>query len=722
AKDKQGQAVGVILSGVGSDGSSGMRAIRSAGGATFAQEPASAQYDSMPRSAIAARCVDHVLGPKAIAAKLMTLSRHLQLGGAEGEGVDKLLALAQTDLTKIFVLLQYHTGVDFSYYKKATIERRIRRRLVVTQKPTLKRYLGYLRSAPKEVEALFQDILINVTGFFRDPALFKTLQKELFPALFKGRVPGQPVRVWVPACSTGEEAYSLAIALFEASGGRGRACSIQVFGTDVNSAVIEKARRGWYPQSIKADVPARILGRYFVREKSGYRIARFIRDVCVFAVHDLTRDPPFSKLDVVSCRNVFIYVDPALQKKITPLFHYGLNPGGILVLGSAETVCQCDGLFAPFKAKLKIFVKKEVPGSRIAPLQADRNRPATRKTASPKSRLGAVGAIIDKKLIQLGEGSVGEGAEDNQARNEQLRSALEEIQSANEELQSSNEELETSKEELQATNEELITLNDELTNRNTELAGLNSDILNLFNSTRMPVIMVGRDFCIRRFTPAAQKVWNIIPSDVGRRLSDLSPNVRVNGLAAMLKDAVDHLKITEAEVRDRHRRWYSLTVSPYKTVDHKIDGAVIALADIHSVKTAQERDRAAAEYFRNLVEAVPESLLVLDRGLRVITANRGFYRFFKTSPGYTEGCLIHMLGNGQWNIPALRKLLKEVLTRNKSVEGVEITHDFESIGTRVMLVSARAVTENLAGERMILVGIRDITAHRQVAEALKASE
>ncbi|MBF0571795.1 MAG: PAS domain S-box protein [Candidatus Omnitrophica bacterium] len=702
AKDRGSQAIGVILSGAASDGINGQKAIKSMGGITFSQDPATAKQDSMPKGAIASGFVDYVLNPKAIAGQLVSLSQHLPLIKTKTKGLEKLLLSAQDDLTKILVLLKYFNGVDFTHYKKATIERRIKRRLLLTQKSTLKEYLKYLRRNPKEVELLFQDMLINVTNFFRDPKLFKALEKKVFPNIFKQKPPDQAVRIWVPACSTGEEAYSLAICLLEILKSKKRSWPIQVFATDVNEAVIRKARRGLYPESIKEDVPPQILHRYFVKEPGGWRVVKSVRDICVFAAQDLTRDPPFSKLDLISCRNMLIYMDRKLQKKIISLFHYGLNPSGSLVLGSAESIFGFTDLFSAVDKRLKIYRKKE-SWARPAVYFEPGQYPVGQITTGNERT-----AAYKKQPIAFEM-----QAEDVQAKDEELRSALEEIQSANEELQSSNEELETSKEELQASNEEMVTLNDELSVRNAELGKLNSDIRNLFNSTHIPVIMVGRDFCIYRFTPMAQKVWNLIPSDVGRKLKDINPNIHVPHLEVMLVDAIDHLKMTEKEVQDNEGHWYCVTVRPYKTVDNKIDGAVIVLSDIHTIKLAGRQIEALGEYFENIVKAVPDPLIVLDKNLCVRTANQSFYDQFKVSPKQTEGHLLYDLGNHQWDLPALRKLLKEVYANNVPVNDFEMSHKFPRIGQKVMLLNARIVVENIAGERLILLSIKDITERKE---------
>ncbi|MBF0330530.1 MAG: PAS domain-containing protein [Candidatus Omnitrophica bacterium] len=684
AKEMGDLAIGIILSGVGSDGVAGLGQIKSQGGVTFSQDPAFAAHDGMPKSAIAASCVDHVMRPRAIALKLVHLSRRAASFGVKTAGIEMALSEAKGDLEKIFILLKYYAGVDFTHYKKTTVERRIKRRMVLAQKTGLKDYLKYLRSKPKEIELLFQDLLINVTSFFRDPKLFKILDKKVFPVILKQGLRGQPVRVWVPACSTGEEAYSVAIGLLESSGKKDMDRTIQIFASDVNATVIEKARKGWYPESIKADVPADILRRYFVKEQEGYRIAKSVRDMCVFAQQDLTRDPPFSKLDLISCRNMLIYMDQELQKKVMPVFYYALKPEGFLVLGSAESVSNFSGFFSPVDKAFRVYSRKE-----------SSSRSPMRFELSPyASGPGTQGKMLSGPLKKRGR-VLGAQDESAQARDEELRSALEELQSTNEELQSSNEELETSKEELQATNEELATVNDELVGRNTELSKITGDMVNLFNSTRMPVIMVGRDLCISRFTPMAQKVWNIIPSDIGRKLADINPNVKVPHLEAMLLGAVEHLEMTEQEVQDKEGRWYSMTVGPYKTLENKIDGAVIALADIHSIKVAQEK----VTWLSSFPELNPNPIYEIEADGAIRYANQAALKLRGDAAGsFLEGTL-----------KELRALLAHH-GKNEMVRQVQA-------GDRWFLQSIYKVPDSEA----VRVYHIDITSRREIEKDLKES-
>jgi two-component system CheB/CheR fusion protein len=359
AEDQRSNAIGVILSGTASDGTLGLAAIKAEGGITFAQDEKSAKFDGMPQSAIAAGCVDFVLSPDAIGRELASIRAHPYLAPSSSSRTAELVPDGDPQLKDILHLLRAANGVDFSDYKPATVKRRILRRMALHKAGELKDYVQFLRLHPAEVEALYGDMLIKVTSFFREPDAFEALKTEVFPTILKHRSPEEPVRVWVPGCSTGEETYSQAIALFEFLGNRRADIPVQLFGTDLSQGSIEKARAGIYPESIAGDVSPERLRRFFVKVEGGYRINKTIRDVCVFARQNLLQDPPFSRIDVISCRNVLIYLGPVLQKRIMPVFHYALKPRGFLMLGGAEGVMgAASDLFELMDRKHKIYCRK----------------------------------------------------------------------------------------------------------------------------------------------------------------------------------------------------------------------------------------------------------------------------------------------------------------------------------------------------------------------------
>ena len=846
AEDQGHKAIGVVLSGTATDGTLGLEEIKAAGGITFAQNE-TAQHDSMPRSAIAAGCVDFVLPPDEIAREIARIARHPYVAPV----VHTEDPAGDANVKKIVELLREASEVDFSHYKANTLYRRITRRMALQKMEGLKDYARFLQTNPDEVEALHRDILVNVTSFFRNAEVFELLKAKIFPQLFKDRSRHDPVRAWVLGCSSGEEAYSIAMTFVEFTESTGSHVPVQVFATDLNGTAIEKARAGVYSKSITNDVSPERLRRFFVEVDGNYRIAKPIRDMCVFAKHNVLSDPPFSRLDLISCRNLLIYLEPSLQQKIVPLLHYALKPTGFLALGSSETIGSYRDLFEIADAQCKVYGKKPGPsrlttepgpggqpiaagfgsGSRVrrhdvvvdalqkeadrilltkyvrpgvlinadmeilqfrgdtgvylapAPGKASLNlfkmaregllvalRGAVAKASNEENAVRAEGLRVKSnggyrevhvEVVPVKVGSSGECGflvlfesaesvdrarpktdepaterkigstetqetsaeqqiarltqelaasreylqsviEQQEAANEELQSANEEVQSANEELQSINEELETSKEEIQSTNEELATVNEEAQNRNLELDQINNDLVNLLSSVQTTIVMLGHDLRIRRFTPMAEKMLNLIPTDVGRPISDIKLNLAIPDLEALLVEAIDTVNIKEREVQDRKGRWYSLRIRPYKTLENKIDGAVMMFIDVDTLRRAQE-------FAETIVETVREPLLLLDADLRVWRANRSFYQTFKVTAAETEKCLIYDLGNGQWNIPKLRRLLEEILPHNSTFEDFPVEFDFGRVGRKSMLLNARRLVQHSDGSRWILLAIEDVT-------------
>ena len=719
AEDRGSRAIGVVLSGSGSDGTAGVRAIKAAGGLTFAQTEESAKFDSMPRSAIRSGFVDAILTPPDIAREIRRIADHvyIRLPASDGESNESRRAAGEEadDLSRIFLSLRKQMGVDFTTYKQTTLKRRIARRMALHRMGKLAQYARFLQDNKKETEALFNDLLINVTRFFRDPSVFRALQKRFLPALLKNKNRQGELRVWVPGCATGEEVYSLAICILEMADKRRSDMRIQIFGTDLSESTIDHARAGIYSSAIEKDVSPAHLKRFFIKRDSTYQINRRVRDICTFARQNITADPPFSRMDLISCRNVLIYLGPELHKRCIPQFHYALKPGGYLILGPAESVGTFEDLFEMVDKPSRIYVKKAVNTRRPLDLNAYQDalgeaKSELRDGASVTGRLlqaadrimlstyAPAAVIVDEEmhvqqfrgrtdlylehtpgpatlhLLQLVrpslvpdlritihraltsgkpsrkeralvnvEGHVREvnieavpfklsGAqkswlliifdettkgtkpgklgrelgktaaqrelaelreqlaasqeslqaiiEEGESANEELKSANEEIESSNEELQSTNEELETAKEELQSTNEELTTLNEELSNRNLEMMQVNSDLNNLLSSIQLPIVMVDNALTVRRATPAARQAFNIMQSDIGRRLSDLRPNIDIPDLEALLREVMETLSTRERRVTDAQGVKYLLRVRPYRTGDNRIDGVIITLVDL----------------------------------------------------------------------------------------------------------------------------------------------
>ena len=843
ARDQRSRSVGVILSGAASDGTLGLEAIKAAGGITFAQDE-SAKFDGMPRSAVAAGVVDFVLSPDGIARELAGITEHSYFGV---RGIDPLVEDGPAQ-DKILSLLQARTGVNFTHYKKPTVRRRLSRRMALNHIEHQDRYLKLLEERPAEVDALFDDLLITVTDFFRDPDTFTALVEDAFPAMLKDRGPEDAIRVWVPGCSTGKEVYSLAILLTEYLEQAQKTFPIQIFGTDVSERSIHSARMGRYPESISASVSSTRLKRFFLKVDGGYQITRTIRDLCIFSRQDVTKDPPLSKMDLISCRNLLIYLGPILQRRVLSIFIYALQPTGCLLLGNSESLGGLSDYFVTLDAKHKIYRRNlelarphfelpsrlsasEAPGS-TAPQKIDDatilDRQADRmllEEYAPTGFLvndrhevvkfrGDVGPYLSpppgdpeldvfklvredlalilratveearrtKKLVRsdkiqvhrndgfreinlvvrpLADPTGGRhflilleepfqqvhvarapAAEDPapsqdyatvalelsatraymQRLVEEQRSANEEAQSSNEELQSTNEELQTAKEELQSANEELTTTNEEMQGRNSELSQLNNDLVNILSSMKMPIMMLTNDLRIRRYTPIAEKVLSMIPTDIGRPISDLKPRINVPDLEELLGEVIQSGQPFERDVQHQNGRWYSLRIQPYRTAEDRVDGAVLQLMDIDQLKQAMEEVTHGRTYAEAIIETIREPLLVLDQGLRIQTANRAFFETFQTSAGKTIGSSIFEVEGGQWNLPKVSRLLDSLAqedgdaVQNGVVQDVELEHEFKRIGWRTFQLNARYL--RLSREtNLILLAIEDISDRKKAAEA-----
>jgi two-component system, chemotaxis family, CheB/CheR fusion protein len=860
AEDRGHLAVGVVLSGTATDGTLGLTAIKAVGGITFAQD-ASAQHDGMPLSAISSGCVDFVLPPREIATELVRLARHPYVTvGAEAGGEPE-------DVDRILESVRHHSGVDFTQYKANTLHRRIRRRMALHKLATFPEYASHLMRHAEEAEALYQDILISVTNFFRNPESFEALKSHVFPRLFKNRSRQDPIRVWVLGCSSGEEAYSLAIALAEYIQETRSAAPVALYATDLNNTSIERCRAGLYPRSIADDLSPERLKRFFVEIDGGYRVAKSIRDMCIFARQNVLTDPPFSRMDLVSCRNVMIYMEAGLQRKLLLILHYALKPTGFLFLGPSETIGSSRELFEPADAKHRIFAKKpaafraepafpvapytpllqerrpehreEAPKDAQADLQREADRilltryvpvgvlvnsdlevvhfrgdtglylsPAPGKASLNILKMAREGLLVSLRsllqkakkadapvrdpdvrvksnggfrqvslnVIPIGGGSGQERwywvlfedpqrerrdrrerpgpksaagrdrkaqgrlhqerddqvtrltqelaatreylqsvVEQQEAANEELQSANEEVQSGNEELQSINEELETSKEEIQSSNEELRTVNEELRtvneelhNRNEELSRLNEDLDNLLSNVEIAIVMVWQDLRIRRFTPLAERHFNLIASDIGRPIGDIKLNVEVADLPQLLREAVDSSSTKELEVKDQQGRWYLLRIRPYRTLENKIDGAVIALFDVQAVKLNQE----TLERQSKLLEQTHEAIFARDMEGEILYWNHGAELLYGYSVTEAVGQnKFELLGTEEVH----RKRLTEGLESIGHWEG-ELTHRTKA--GRPIVIDSTQVVVRQGMRKLVLETNHDVTDRKRLAEAL----
>ncbi len=795
ADDQWNRAVGIILSGMGSDGETGVRMIKEKLGVVMVQDPQVAEYNSMPLASISTNLVDYVVSPEEMPLKLIQYLNHPVMSDEPSEQVRNEIRNS-TSIQKILMLLRTNTGHDFSLYKKSTVVRRIDRRIAFHQLPDYVQYVNHLRENPGEIDVLFNELLIGVTKFFRDKPAFESLQNKL-NNIIETRSSEGPIRVWIAGCSTGEEAYSVAILLIEClqDPPQKKLPRIQIFATDLDPEAIEHARRGVYYSNIGADVSEERLNRFFLKSDGGYMVKKELREMIVFAQHNLIKDAPFTRVDLICCRNVMIYFTSDLQKKIMPLFHYSLNPKGLLFMGPAETIGGFTELFVSIDPKWKIFERREdyaqatklldfpfhvgkqppnvalsgEPGPMRAKFPAAEifNKTLLEDFSPPAVLINEKGDVLytngdtdpflqmprgeavmnidklarenlryvlgniihqarlqDQKVsvhnVKFAEGkstrlvslharkvnmsehpgllliafedkgiqkkapknsSPGETVPLHIARDlekelvytkqqlhstiEQMETSLEELKSTNEELQSTNEELQstneeslTTKEEMQSLNEELMTINTQYQTKAEELNRLGNDMKNLLDATEIGTIFLDNDLQILRYTPKIKNIFNVIPTDVGRPLSDIVSNFDYAPLENMIAEVLERLISRELEVKTKEASWYSVRIMPYRTQDNFISGVVLTFANITAYKQLSYKTEALHQYSAGLLGMLNQPALQLDEELQVITANKHFLGTFDFSEGEVQGAAFPVFALRYWKIEGLAELLK----------------------------------------------------------------
>ncbi|MEZ0604137.1 CheR family methyltransferase [Paraburkholderia sp. IW21] len=780
------RAIAIVLSGTGADGATGIGRIKEQGGVTIAQDPADAEYPEMPQNAMATGMIDLTLPAADMPRKLRELAdnaRAIRLPPADDE--PETLAVRRSDpvssaeraLLGVLATLRARTGHDFRHYKRATILRRIERRLQVNGIPDLQTYQDYVLTHPDETPALLKDMLIGVTNFFRDRETFEVVEQEIVPKLFQKKSEDDPVRAWIAGCASGEEAYSLAMLLADHPE-RHEGIPVQLFATDIDERAIAFARAGLYPESITADVSAPRLRQFFTPERAHFRVSKAIREKVLFAVHNVLRDPPFSRVDLVSCRNLLIYLDRSVQSQVLQMFHFALQPGGYLLLGSSESAEAAGDLFTPVDKKNRIYRANVVTGAVRPPLSmpvvqhggvvaaisagppsplpqtlpfsalhhrilelyappsvvVDRDanilhmsehvgrflrfvrgepsynlitlvnpalrlqlraslfqamradtevatapieftseahvriivRPYRRTEDAPEFALvlfeeSAAGAAVahiqpaspagqDSLLGHLEDElhrtkqELRSTVEQSEASTEELKASNEELQAINEELRAATEELETSKEELQSLNEELFTVNAELQAKIEETGKAKDDLQNVIASTGIATVFVDREMRIKRYTPAATELFNVIPSDVGRPLHDLTHRLEYPQMAEDTVTVFDSLQLIEREIRGIDGRYFLTRLSPYRTTDDHIDGAVLTIVDVSALRRAEQQVRISEARLHLAAQSTNDfAIIVQDRDGRVVTWNKGAERIFGYSESEMTGELLDRL-------------------------------------------------------------------------------
>lgn len=825
AQDQWGNAVSIIFSGMGADGETGVRMIKEKLGMAIVQDPATAEYPSMPNAAIKSNMVDYILAPEDMPVKLIQYLNHPVLleSGAIEEAY--LSNTNQTHLQKILMLLRSHTGHDFTLYKKNTIVRRIERRIAINQLHDYAEYITYLRETPNEIVLLFNELLIGVTKFFRDQQAFDILKEKLYAQLIT-KEESDPIRIWVAGCSTGEEAYSIAILLIEflEEVKLERRPRLQIFATDLDPIAIDHARSGNYFSNITSEVSPERLERFFIKVNDGYIVKKEVREMIVFAQHNLIKDAPFTRLDLLCCRNVMIYLTTELQKKIIPVFHYSLNPNGLLFLGPAESVGTFQDSFTNLDTKWKVFQRKEgaslgnmldfpfhvasqhsknikmhlptknlknplvetfhkillesftptslllnergdilyINGKTAKFMQINSGEAvfnihrlareelkyalgnALHQVWEQKSKIEVsdikikdgnqvylVGFKIDymveiplqdlllvtfydlglikkrktSKGISIGTSRDGEveelekeliytkqqlhsTIEQMETSMEELKSANEELQSTNEELQSTNEEALTTKEEMQSLNEELMTINLQYQNKAEELTQLNNDMKNLLDNTEIGTIFLDNQLNIVRFTPQVTKLFNIIPSDVGRSITHIVSNFDYPSLEDSIKEVIEKLAGKELEVTTKKDEWYNLRIMPYRTMDNFISGAVVTFTKITPVKAMESRLLSLLEYAKGIINLVPDAAVILDKDRKVLVANDLFLQQFNLKgEEIIEQSFMEIVHN-KWKTNKLDGLLLQT-----GPADLFIQHNFQGAGLKDVFVKTQPVNK-----------------------------
>jgi two-component system CheB/CheR fusion protein len=854
ADDQQERSICIILSGTGSHGTLGLKAVKAAGGMAMVQDPATAEYARMPQSAVATGLADYVLPVEQMPDALLKYVQHGYLNG--GTRIETGPEAAD-NLTQVLALLRTRTKFDFRWNRKKMLTRRIERRMGLNHFDSIQEYLAFLREHPEELKQLVKDLFISVTSFFRDPEAFGQLVSQVIAPLVERKENDAVIRVWVPGCSTGEEPYSIAMLLQEQLAAAHKSCRVQIFATDVDEDALEVARHGRYPDSITTDVSPERLAHFFAKlDEPTYQINKPLREMVVIAAQNLINDAPFSKLDLISCRNLLIYLEPDVQKKLLTLFHFALIEGGFLFLGSSESIGRQTDLFEPLSKKWRIFrrigptrpervdfpIVAAVEGAAVerrrgetggkkpinfaevtqrllleqfAPaailinrkyeifyffgpcshylqfptgepthdlmlmardglstklrgaihhairenqdvvltgVRVKRNsgyhavRVTVRPVQAPKTAEGLLLVTFEAEAssaqppspsISQAQEEAGDEAtvrqleselkatredlqstvEEMESSNEELKASNEEVMSMNEELQSANEELETSKEELQSLNEELSTVNNQLHDKVEQLEGTNNDMANLLNCADVATVFLDRSFRIKLFTPAVTKLFNLIASDPGRSLSDITPRFNDPDLLADAQEVLQQLAPREKEVSTEEGGWWIRRIMPYRTQDNRIEGVVITFVDITERKTAAE---AVVRRLAAIVESSVDAIISKNLVGIIQTWNEGAERLYGYTAEEAVGRSVQML------VPEDRteewRSLMARLRGGESIEGLEterIRKDTQRVPVRLTISPIRDSNGKVVSASTIA---RDISDSKRAEQNLRDRE
>jgi len=852
AESHGSRSVAVVLSGTGPNGSAGVKRIKAYGGLVIAQDPSESEYPDMPENSIATGLVDVILPVAAMPAKIASYFEHLRRDTTE---LDQSTAAPDKEdaIREVLALLRVRTGHDFSNYKPATVRRRIERRMTLREVSSIAGYARLIRQEPPEAIALMQELLISVTSFFRDAAAWRGLEERIIPRIFMNKDPADQVRVWVPGCATGEEAYSIAMLLAEQAAGFNQAPAIQLFATDLDLRAITIAREGRYSAADVAEVSEERLQRFFTRDLSAYRIRRDLREQVLFAQHNVVKDPPFSHLDLISCRNLLIYLNRTVQERVIETFHFALRPGGYLFVGTSEAPEGADELFTradhgahvyesrTATSRLAVPLSHDVltvsrpeptgqtrPGDRLAPadlhqrlleqyappsliVSADHHvvhmservgrymqirggelsrdlltlvrpelrpdlRTALHQAARDRTNVDVRGIVVplqeglgrvdiavrpvlragdpvqgfflvifdetggagadgqpqrlltspaepalehlEEELLRL-KGQLRTTVEQYETQVEEAKASNEELQAMNEELRSAAEELETGKEELQSVNEELTTVNEELKIKIEELAVTHNDFQNFVNATDVGAIFLDRTMRVKFSTPLARVVFNLLESDSGRLLSDITSRLSYGRVHQDVQAVLERLTPIEREVETDDHHWHLMRLRPYRTGDNRIDGVVITFQDITERYNAEIRLRQSEERLRMLLDsALDYAIFTITENGIIDSWNSGAERMFGYQADEVLGAHFELLFTPEDRAADVPR--NELAEARRTGRASDERYHLRKNGAQFY---CSGVTRRLVGGGKGFAKIaRDLTQPREAADALKMAK
>ncbi|NML22451.1 hypothetical protein HHL16_16320 [Pseudoflavitalea sp. G-6-1-2] len=725
--------IGIILSGSATDGTLGLKAIKQEGGLTMAQDD-SAKFSSMPESAIAAGIIDLILSPDKMALELAQMSRHpfIRSNGHKEIRKDDIDD-DSPDLKMILTLLQKASGVDFRLYKMNTIKRRISRRMVLYKLKTLKEYVNLLIEQKGETDILFQDLLITVTNFFRDAEACTYLKATLLPRLFKNKSPGDALRIWIPACSTGEEAYSMAMIILEMQDSKFQSIPVQIFATDLNAQAISKARIAIYSKQEVENVSPKRLQRFFTRSDGGYRIAQSVRDICVFAPHNVLSDPPFSRIDLVSCCNLMIYFDTAAQKRAMATFHYALNPDGYLQLSKTETIGGSTELFAHLNKKFKIYLRKKTSRNWMLPPKETRYteqpaqqpgikkltgntiyRPSKALSAEATSFINTIDSLLLSRYVpasvvvnQQLDILQFRGLTDPYLAHPAGKATLNVLKMIRPEIAFELRNAITKAfKTKQLVRKQGIEINGGAAIITLEVLPLTSE----WNESLLLIVFMQqlqdeRLVKGKKETSATQN---------NRRIKKLEEEIAAyqDELRMMSQNheaAMEELQSANEEVVSSNEELRSIN-EELETSKEEIQSASEELATSNQeLQTRNELLNESYLYSEAIIATIHEPMMILDKQLRVKTANKAFYKKFAVNAGATEGICLYDLGDKQWDVPVLRAMLEDILQKGTSFYDLEIEQSFPGIGKKILRLNAKPIIQPTHREQLISLAIYDVT-------------